>query len=274
MKLRQIWNKKIGIYCIKNSITNKNYVGSSINILGRLYKHRALLRHNKHQNSYLQNSWNKHSEEYFTCFILEICNIDELIVKEQFWIDKLGDYNLTKEVIRLKLSDESKQKMSFTRKNKIASGEIPKYGSKKIKKYSKNGDFIKEYNSITDASNDSNISTCQISRVLKKRHVTAGGYQWKYSTDNSEIKIYNGRDHKKEALKRRKALLVLDTYTGIYYNFNSYKETEQFFNVKFQTISRAIKNTRNLYKNRYLIQPDLIKQEELLETPKALLTTT
>lgn len=266
MKIRLAWKRQIGIYCIKNVLTNKCYIGSSINIGIRLSKHKSQLKHNKHFNSHLQNSWNKYGEDYFSCFILEYCKSEELLDKEQSWVDILGDYNITKEVIRNTPSKESKRKMSLTRTVKIASGEIVKNNTKKIKKYDLNGNFIKEYETITLASIENGISSDQIRRVLKKIHKTAKGFQWKYSTDESEITEYKGRDYTKLSLKKQKAILVLDTYTGIYEEFNSYRECGEFFNKTFQTISRAMKNKRNLYKNRYLIQ-DLLKQDELLGSP-------
>jgi group I intron endonuclease len=267
MKIKETWKKQIGIYCIKNVLTNKCYIGSSINIGIRLSKHKSQLKHNKHFNSYLQNSWNKYGEDYFSCFILEYCKSEELLDKEQSWVNILGDYNITKDVIRNIPSEESKKKMSLTRTTKIASGEIAKNNTKKIKKYDLNGTFIKEYNTITEASIENNISSDQIRRVLKKIHKTAKGFQWKYSDDEFEIQEYKGRDYTETSLKKQKSVIVLDTYTGIYEEFNSYKECGDFFNKTFQTISRALKNKRNLYKNRYLIQ-DLVKSCELMETPE------
>jgi len=266
MKIDNKWEKSIGIYCIKNTFNNKCYIGSSKNIKNRLLKHRSLLRNNKHENSYLQSAWNKYFEENFICFLLELSSIENLAIVEQKWINLFGDYNLKKDVIRLTVTDESRKKMSETRLIRIKSGKIKSYSEKKIKKYDLKGNFIIEYNSVTKASDQCNISTCQITRVLKGKHRTAGGFQWKYSNDSKIIEEYLGRDYTEVSLKRQKALLVLDTYTGIYYEFDSYKSCGTFFNKTFQTISRAMKNKRNLYKNRYLIE-DLKKQGELLGSP-------
>lgn len=258
--------KIIGIYSIENVINKKCYVGSSTHILLRFDQHKTLLRHQKHNNLYLQNAWNKYGESNFRFEILEKCSDALLLIAEQSWVDILGDYNITKEVIRNTPSAESKRKMSETRTAKIASGEIAKNNTKKIKKYDLQGNFIKEYETITLASIENNISSDQIRRVLQKIHKTAKGFQWKYSTDKSKITEYRGRDYTELSLKKQKAILVLDTYTGIYEEFDSYKECGEFFNKTFQTISRAMKNKRSLYKNRYLIQ-DLVKPCELLGGP-------
>jgi group I intron endonuclease len=53
-------NKSIGIYKITNIVTNKLYVGSSIDIKRRKYEHIRLLKNNKHNNIHLQNAYNKY----------------------------------------------------------------------------------------------------------------------------------------------------------------------------------------------------------------------
>jgi len=54
-----------GIYMILNITNKKCYVGSSKNCKARKYHHFGRLRNNKHCNSYLQASFNKHGEDKF-----------------------------------------------------------------------------------------------------------------------------------------------------------------------------------------------------------------
>ena len=54
-----------GIYRILNTINNKFYIGSSVNLRKRLYEHRRLLRLGKHENYHLQNAFTKYGEENF-----------------------------------------------------------------------------------------------------------------------------------------------------------------------------------------------------------------
>ncbi len=64
-----------GIYCIRNSINNKCYVGQSKNVKKRFIHHKSMLRKNEHNNPYLQNSWNKYGEDNFTFEIYDVGNL-------------------------------------------------------------------------------------------------------------------------------------------------------------------------------------------------------
>lgn len=80
---------KSGIYKIINLITGRAYVGSSYNMAKRFKHHVLVLNKNTHKNSYLQSSWNLHGENAFEFIILEYCAIENLIEREQYWIDGL-----------------------------------------------------------------------------------------------------------------------------------------------------------------------------------------
>lgn len=80
-----------GIYCIKNLINGRVYVGSSARIRRRLTGHRCLLRKNAHDSPKLQYGWNHYGEDAFEFSILETVSGPEaeLLAREQHWIDKL-----------------------------------------------------------------------------------------------------------------------------------------------------------------------------------------
>lgn len=51
-----------GVYQIYNPITNKRYIGSSINVERRLKEHLRNLKRNNHHNMYLQAAYNKYED--------------------------------------------------------------------------------------------------------------------------------------------------------------------------------------------------------------------
>lgn len=76
-----------GIYLIINNANIRSYVGSASNITKRFVDHLHRLRHNKHYNKYLQNSWNKYGESAFEFHVIEHCLKEKLIEREQFYLD-------------------------------------------------------------------------------------------------------------------------------------------------------------------------------------------
>lgn len=116
---------KSGIYSIINLIDDKRYVGSAINLNKRLYEHKRQLQNNKHPNRYLQFAWNKHGSKVFEFYIIENCEKENLINKEQAWLDWLkclvpNGYNLSPTAnsqLGFKHSNETKLKISVAAKN-------------------------------------------------------------------------------------------------------------------------------------------------------------
>ena len=83
MKIRlkdlQFKNSK-GIYAIKNIATNQIYIGSvyKATFYKRFKQHLNGLIKNKHENSKLQNSYNKYGEENFEFYIVDDLRVLEL----------------------------------------------------------------------------------------------------------------------------------------------------------------------------------------------------
>lgn len=109
-----------GVYKIKNLINGKYYIGSSINVLNRLTTHFRELRANNHVNSKLQRSYNKYGEGNFIIEIIEICTVNDLLMREQFYLDSLKpELNLMSRATGGidSHTEESKLKMSIAQKN-------------------------------------------------------------------------------------------------------------------------------------------------------------
>lgn len=84
-----------GVYQILNTVNNKCYVGSASNLRKRKNDHLCALRRGLHYNKRLQRSWNKHGENSFDFVVIEfVDDKNELLKREQFWIDTLDATNM------------------------------------------------------------------------------------------------------------------------------------------------------------------------------------
>ena len=91
----------------------------------RWASHRSELRRNIHSNKHLQGAWNIHGESAFTFAVLEECSRENLIEREQYWIDTIcpfGDngYNLSRN------ADVANRGRSLTEEHKVKLSESKK----------------------------------------------------------------------------------------------------------------------------------------------------
>lgn len=125
--MNEITNKP-GIYAIKNTVNNRIYIGSSINLQERKCEHYRRLRLGEHCNPFLQADYNKHDgDEVYEFIALEIVeDVNLLIEREQYYIDQYFDnqekcFNICKMAgsqLGMKHTEESKKKTSNTLKGR------------------------------------------------------------------------------------------------------------------------------------------------------------
>lgn len=127
-----IFMKIQGIYKIRNCLNGKVYIGQSTNIKSRFKNHKAASSSSIHHPLY--NAIRCYGIQNFEFIILEeVQNILLLDVKEQYWMDyyksydRLFGYNIESGARGCRRSEETKQKIGNSNKNKIRSIEFKKY---------------------------------------------------------------------------------------------------------------------------------------------------
>lgn len=77
----------VGIYCFKSIIDDRIYIGSSKSLDVRRKQHLSELKCNRHRNPKFQSFYNKYGKESLVYQIIENCEIDNLIEREQYYLD-------------------------------------------------------------------------------------------------------------------------------------------------------------------------------------------
>ena len=92
--------KPAGVFQIKNTKTGKILLGSTLNLDGRLNRHRFQLNAGVHDNRELQRDWQTHGADAFvfeTLAVVEprddVDTSEALEALERAWADKLGAFN-------------------------------------------------------------------------------------------------------------------------------------------------------------------------------------
>lgn len=191
------------------------YVGVSIHPFTRLSQHKRDYRRNQHKFNWLKSI---NFNPVFNIVGME-CSREEVLEKEKFLIQEYGKiykltnksnggelsdgYLLSKET-REKLSksklgnknpnygkhlsEETKRKLSEKNKGKkfsdkhLANLKIAnQIWCKKVYQYNMEGDFIREFNSMTEAINIYGKRAIKISECVRNKRKSACGFRWSHS---------------------------------------------------------------------------------------------
>lgn len=122
-----------GIYQIRNTLNDKCYIGSAVNLQRRWSLHLAALCCGQHRNSHLQRAFDKYGEATFSFIILEDVKDPEMLIKrEQFYLDTLlPEYNIAPTAgskLGVRCTEETKQKISVANTGKLIGKRNPMYG--------------------------------------------------------------------------------------------------------------------------------------------------
>lgn len=119
--------KVSGIYKITNTVNGKVYVGSAVNVQRRWFEHKNHLQNQKHHSQHLQRAWNSYGESVFAFELIESVNKEDLIQREQHWMDLLRafgkhGYNVSPKAgssLGIKRSDETRRRISQSKHGSI-----------------------------------------------------------------------------------------------------------------------------------------------------------
>lgn len=209
---------KPGIYKITNLKNNKCYIGSAINLKARIKRHVYELKNQLHNNIYLLRSFNKYGINNFEFELIEI--FDKIKYKELLLIEEnyIQLYNSIKEGYNLILNNSehfkniNKTKKHIDRNRKKQSIQVMCFN-----RFS--GKFVKEFNSITEASLYFKTSSSNISRVCKNKLNYIKNHTFCYKKEYDKNKDYSkpyywAKDRKLEGVHYKKIKSANQTRLG------------------------------------------------------------
>jgi group I intron endonuclease len=178
-----------GVYKITNTANGKCYIGVSKNVNMRLETHKRWLKYNCHPNKHLQNSYNKHGENYFKFEVLEYCSIEELDEKEKYYIDyydslQHGFNNRHGGYDNFEWPEEVRRKISESNKGKVITLEHREKIRKKLKGFKHSEETRKKLSELRKGKNNVNYGGLSPQHIENMRRALTGRKQSKEHVEN------------------------------------------------------------------------------------------
>jgi group I intron endonuclease len=215
---------KAGIYQWTNLLNGKSYIGSAVNLSNRLYRYysaKCLVKDNMTINKALL----KYGYSNFSMEILEYCNVDELLKREQYYFDLLNpEYNILKKAgnsLGLKHSEETREKMSLNKmgdKNpmfgKFFSEETIGKMSEAKRGKTHSEETMAKLSEVKKGDKNPNFGKTRSNETKKKISETKGTTIYVYSLNYQLLQIFVSSRKAGEYLKCTHPMILKYTRSG------------------------------------------------------------
>jgi hypothetical protein len=224
---------QIGIYKLYFDNYDKVYIGSTKkSFRKRLFQHIHSLNIKRHKNKILQSYCDDNLSAVLKFEILEIV-IDEALLKdrEQHYLD------LFKERLF------NQQLFAYSGKGFVMPKGRRNGLETKCLQYSMDGDFIQQFNSLSEAGKILNIGSTHITTVCRGRLHSTGGFRFTYYKENFPLKLPPIK-HKERGKSFYIGVKAIDEF-GNYFNCESIHEFCKISGIDQRRISRMISSKHN-----------------------------
>lgn len=260
MKIDITLKKIVGVYKITNTINNKSYIGSSVDVYQRGCMYRHLYKRKKLHNKHLQASIQKYGYDNFIFELLHKCenniSVFELHQLEQFYINKFNpEYNKRTIVDTNHLishSQETKDKISKSLKKSFKNGSkvINRIQSHNIKVslFDLEGNHIQDFLGLSYCAEYLNCTQTSVGYAIKSRRRRIKNYIVLRTEESNLVKDFID----KPKLTYSKKVTVFDVLTNETIEFLTRKSCAKFIKCKVDTL-KLYYNNQKIWKCRYKI---------------------
>lgn len=244
-----------GIYRIHNTVTGKNYVGSSKNMKARKNQHFYLLGLGKCHSKRLQNSFNVHGVEAFVFEVLEECELERLSERELHWLKHFdavnNGYNSSEDVAcptrGFKHSDETKKRMSEANKRRPITAKViadALAGVKLASDKRRGSKLTDEHKARIGAANKGKKHSDEFKARISERMKANPPCYWKGRTRSEEEKKKMSDAKKGKPQKHRCKPIVQFDANGLFIaEFESVSQAAKDLGISASAISNNINGT-------------------------------
>jgi predicted GIY-YIG superfamily endonuclease len=253
---------KSGIYLWTNKVNGKSYIGSSVDLTRRLRQYYGKKILTCKYISLIYQALSKHGHDKFSLGIIEYCEAEDLIKREQYYLDLLKpEYNIHQVAgspLGHKYSEYTKKAMrtsalgrlhSMETRDKIAKAGIGRIFSEESRaKIGVSRLGCKHTEETKAKMKDKAIGRKQSEEARQKIAASRTGRKHTEETKakmRSAAAIFN--------LAKGKAVQVIDTKTGLTENFSSKSKAAIAMGVSVPTITNYIK-TEKVLEERFILK--------------------
>jgi hypothetical protein len=240
------------IYSLNDPITDEvRYIGKTVSELFKRLSSHYRDKSKSYKTYWIQSLKEKGLKPVIK--LVEICLENNWEEREKYWISFYRQRtNLTNyldggqgQQKGYKHSEESKNKISIASKlngkckffngmkfSEEINNKRACSNKKSIYQFSLNGEMIKKWDGIIDASKTLNINKTNISSVLKGKTITAGGFRWSY---NGEIESFVKN-------KKWREIISINQINNEVIEYNSIKEAAESLNIERKHVENSLRN--------------------------------
>jgi len=260
MKIDTNLRKVPGIYRITNTINNKCYVGSSVDVYQRGCTYKHLIKRKKLHNKHLQLSVEKYGLDNFTFELLDKCDrnisVFELHQLEQFYINRINpEYNKRTIVDTnhlLSHSEQTKDKISKSLKESFKNGSkvinrIQEHNIK-VSLFDLNGNHIQDFPGLAHCANFINVKYQSVTFAIKSKRRRIKNYIVLRTEESSLVNSFLN----KPKINYSKKVTVMNVVTNETVEFSNCKTCSEFIECKAETVKKYY-NSGKIWKNKYKV---------------------